>query len=221
MASRRGDQAGGQEDNLNAMSMVMFMRLQEEFQTLKRNNEEELTMLRAENVYMKQKLNEETILNTTSLEIVEPIRRIHQSTYNEASFEATQKRRQETSRTFFGTSVGRHSFFKTIIETPLLENWKNSTMDKHDGSTNIDEHIVIYTTQISFYTWNGVILCQIFPTTLKGVALSWFTLLPPLFIDYFDTLVEKFEAQFSTSRPHQRDFQNEVDKNCQHCDDDA
>ncbi|XP_068483323.1 uncharacterized protein [Phaseolus vulgaris] len=45
-------------------------------------------------------------------------------------------------------------------------------------------------------------MCRVFPTTLKGAALSWFTRLPPLSVDCFDTLVEKFGAQFATSRPH-------------------
>lgn len=76
------------EDNPNVVSMVMLMRLQKEFETLKKTNEEEMSMLRTENAYKQQKLNEETILNTTSLETVEPRIRIHQSTYNEASFEA-------------------------------------------------------------------------------------------------------------------------------------
>jgi len=52
------------------------------------------------------------------------------------------------------------------------------------------------------YTWNDVILCRVFPTTLKGVALSWFTRLPLLSIDCFNTLVKKFGAQFATSRPY-------------------
>jgi len=51
--------------------------------------------------------------------------------------------------------------------------------------------------------WNDVVLCRVFPTTLKGAALSWFTWLPPLSINYFDMLVEKFGAQFATSHPHQ------------------
>ncbi len=45
-------------------------------------------------------------------------------------------------------------------------------------------------------------MCRVFPTTLKGATLSWFTRLPSLSIDCFDTLVEKFGAQFATSRPH-------------------
>ena len=76
------------------------------------------------------------------------------------------------------------------------------TIDKYDGSTDPDEHIAIYTTWISLYTWNDAIMCRVFPTTLKGATLSWFTRLPPLSIDCFDILVGKFGAQFATSRPH-------------------
>jgi len=88
------------------------------------------------------------------------------------------------------------------METPLPDNWKNLTINKYDGSTNPDEHIAAYTTQISLYTWNDVVMCRVFPTTLKGATLSWFTRLPSLCIDCFDMLVEKFGAQFATSRPH-------------------
>jgi len=45
-------------------------------------------------------------------------------------------------------------------------------------------------------------LCRAFPTTLKGATLNWITWLPPLSINYFDTFVAKFKAQFATTRPH-------------------
>jgi len=46
----------------------------------------------------------------------------------------------------------------------------------------------------------------VFPTSLKGASLSWFTKLPPNFIDSFTTLVSKFKAQFATSRAHHLTF---------------
>jgi len=55
--------------------------------------------------------------------------------------------------------------------------------------------------QISLYTWNAI-MCRVFPKSLKGATLSWFTWLPPLSIDCFDTLVENFGAEFAPSRPH-------------------
>ena len=36
----------------------------------------------------------------------------------------------------------------------------------------------------------------------KGLALNWFTRLPPNSIDYFNTLVTRFGIQFATSKPH-------------------
>ena len=59
-----------------------------------------------------------------------------------------------------------------------------------------------YTTHMSLYTSDDAVLCQVFPTSLKGAALSWFTKLPPNSIDSFATLMMKFETQFATSRPH-------------------
>ena len=114
-------------------------------------------------------------------------------------FETTRKRIPKTSGIFVGIFVRRHPFSETIIETPLPKNWNNFTMEKYDGGTDPDEHIAVYTTQISLYTWNDAILCRVFPTTLKGGALSWFTRLPPLSIDCFNTLVKKFGAHFATS----------------------
>nr|KYP44258.1 Retrovirus-related Pol polyprotein from transposon 17.6 [Cajanus cajan] len=45
-------------------------------------------------------------------------------------------------------------------------------------------------------------MCRVFPTSLKGASLSWYTQLPPRSVDSFDTLVRLFSAQYATSRPH-------------------
>jgi len=67
-------------------------------------------------------------------------------------------------------------------------------MEKYDGGTDPYEYIAVYSTHISLYTWNDSILCRVFPTTLKGATMSWFTRLSLLSIDCFNTLVEKFGA---------------------------
>jgi len=55
---------------------------------------------------------------------------------------------------------------------------------------------------MSLYTSNDAILCRVFPTSLKGATLSWFTKLSPNSIDSFATLLTMFETQFATSRSH-------------------
>jgi len=90
-------------------------------------------------------------------------------------------------------STRRHPFTNTIIKVPLPEKWKGFNRDRYDGSTDPDEHMDAYTTHMSLYTSDDVVLCPVFATSLKGAALSWFTKLSPNSIDSFATLVAKFE----------------------------
>nr|KYP45117.1 hypothetical protein KK1_033399 [Cajanus cajan] len=46
-------------------------------------------------------------------------------------------------------------------------------------------------------------MCKVFPTSLKGPALNWFTRLSSRSVDSFTTLSSRFVIQFATSRPHQ------------------
>jgi len=94
----------------------------------------------------------------------------------------------------------KHPFVDGIIETPLPWGWKSLTMDRYDGTTDLDEHIHVYLTQIRLYTSDDTIFCKVFPTSLKGASLSWFTRLAPFSVDYFDTLSYQFGVQFATSK---------------------
>ncbi|XP_020211541.1 uncharacterized protein LOC109796268 [Cajanus cajan] len=59
--------------------------------------------------------------------------------------------------------------------------------------------------QYSSYSNPGSISLEhewVFPTSLKGPALHWYTQLPAGSIDSFATLRRRFVAQYATSRPH-------------------
>nr|KYP44995.1 hypothetical protein KK1_033456 [Cajanus cajan] len=88
------------------------------------------------------------------------------------------------------------------METPLPFGWKPLHIDRYDGTTDLDEHIDLYLTQVNLYTNENVILCRVFPTSLKGSTLAWYTQLPTRSVDSFNTLVRRFTAQYATSRPH-------------------
>ncbi|XP_020221042.1 uncharacterized protein LOC109803778 [Cajanus cajan] len=96
----------------------------------------------------------------------------------------------------------RHPFTPSIMQLPLMDNWKSLPIDKYDGTTDPDEHLDVFLTQVTLSTTDDATLCRIFPTSLKGRALSWFTRLPPNSIDSFNTLSSQFTIQFATSRPH-------------------
>jgi len=98
---QRGEQGGEQEDNVN-MPMAMLVQLQKEFEMLKKNNEEELSMLRAENAHMRRKLQEETVLNS-SFETVQPRAQMNERLHHNESSQ-TKRRLLETSGVFSGAS---------------------------------------------------------------------------------------------------------------------
>ena len=98
--SERGEHSREQEDCQSVMTMAMLIQLQEEFETLKKSNEEELSMLRAENAYMRQRLNEETMLNA-SLDTFQSRTHVNQRENKEESFGVTQR---NTSHYYGNTS---------------------------------------------------------------------------------------------------------------------
>nr|KYP53992.1 hypothetical protein KK1_000157 [Cajanus cajan] len=89
------------------------------------------------------------------------------------------------------------------MQSSLLDHWKSLPLDKYDGTTDPDEHVDIFLTQVTLSTIDDAALCRIFLTSLKGRALSWFTRLPANSIDSFNTPASQFTIQFATSRPHQ------------------
>ena len=102
--------------------MAMLVQLQKEFETLKKNNEEELSMLRAENAHMRRKLQEETILNS-SFETDQPRVQMNERLYHNESSQ-TKRILLENSGAFAGTSSRKHPFYDDILDTPLPDNWK-------------------------------------------------------------------------------------------------
>ncbi|XP_020232009.1 uncharacterized protein LOC109812451 [Cajanus cajan] len=98
---------------------------------------------------------------------------------------------------------GKTPFTPDIAGARLPDNWKNLTLEKYDGTADPEEHLDAFVTQVGLYTDDDAILSKVFPTSLKGPALNWFTRLPPGSIDSFATLSSRFVIQFATSRPHQ------------------
>ena len=76
-------------------------------------------------------------------------------------------------------SMRRHPFTDSIIGVPLLDKWKGFNLDRYDDTTDPDKHMYVYTMYMSLYTSDDAVLCWVFPTSLKGGALSWFTKLSP------------------------------------------
>ncbi|XP_020204205.1 uncharacterized protein LOC109789618 [Cajanus cajan] len=98
--------------------------------------------------------------------------------------------------------VKRHPFIDGIMETPLPLGWKPLNIDRYDNSSDLDEHINAYITQMNQYTNDNALMCRVFPTSLKGPTLTWYTQLSTGSIENFETLVRRFTTQYATSQPH-------------------
>jgi len=70
-----------------------------------------------------------------------------------------------------------------------------------DVSIDLGE-LDIFVTQVGLYISDNAIVCRVFATSLNGLALCYFTDLPPNSIDCFETLVTHFGIQFETSKPY-------------------
>lgn len=73
----------------------------------------------------------------------------------------------------------KNLFVPSIMEATLPSNRKNLTIEKYDGTIDPNEHLNVYIIQVGIYTTDNAILCQVFPTSLKGQTLHWFMGLPP------------------------------------------
>jgi len=67
----------------------------------------------------------------------------------------------------------------------------------YDKTTDPDEHLDVYATQVDLFILEDTILCRVFLVSLKGTMLSWFTWLPPFLVDNFQ--ISMFGEQFATS----------------------
>ena len=85
-----------------------------------------------------------------------------------------------------------HPFTDDIIATPLPDKWRGLTMNLYDGSTDPDEHLNIFRTQMTLYTMDQTVWCKVFSTSLREGPLGWFTKLPQNSVASFDILETKF-----------------------------
>jgi len=158
---------------------------------MRQRNEEEIHALRRENEEMRERRTKNPTTSNQTKNIV--VNEIEQ-----------EESRPQTSTHISSQTEGnrRHPFTDKIMNIELSSNWKGLSMDWYDRMIDPDVHVDIYVTQINLYTGNNAVFCRVFPTSLKGATLSWFTHLPPYSVDKFESLVSKFSSWFATSRPH-------------------
>lgn len=92
------------------------------------------------------------------------------------------------------------------MDTPLPITWNSLNIERYDGTSDPNEHLGTFTTQVNLYSNDDVVMCKVFSTSLKGSMLTWYKPLPPWSIDSFSTLAQCFGVQYATNRPHHTTF---------------
>ena len=164
---------------------TMMMALQKELAEMKKaheeaakKNEEEIKSLQEENRRMKK-----LVEGVLSLAMTNQAGKSYatgaglqaeKDTKNDFTLEMDgESHPSKTANTTAMTGPDRrHPFTDRVMDTPLPDKWKGFNRDRYDGTTDPDEHVDAYTTHMSLYTTDDAVFCQVFPTSLKGGALS-------------------------------------------------
>jgi hypothetical protein len=85
--------------------------------------------------------------------------------------------------------------------TPWPANFRAGTYPKYNGSTDPTQYIMSYQVAVASAGGDDATMAKSFIIALEGPALTWFTRLPPLSIDSWRSLRDKFLLNFQGYRP--------------------
>ncbi|RWW24506.1 hypothetical protein GW17_00011202 [Ensete ventricosum] len=96
-----------------------------------------------------------------------------------------------------GDNTTRGSPFIQEIQDKLISlNFRLSKLEAYDGGSDPVGHVIVFRAQMVLYGTSNVLMCQAFPTTLRGPTQVWYSRLRPSSIISFDKLAKEFELHF-------------------------
>ncbi|XP_048493253.1 uncharacterized protein LOC104883311 [Beta vulgaris subsp. vulgaris] len=148
-------------------------------------------------------------------------KRINRSDYEEAILETeelyhSEEETQGYSRREYSTtgastySAGGHLLIKPKLSpfTPEILNHPMTRIkmpsSKYDGTCYLDDYVAAYEGHMFLYTQVDAIWCKVFPSTLTGIAQTWFKSLKPGSISSFSQLSSTFSTHSVSNRHRER-----------------
>ncbi|RRT67062.1 hypothetical protein B296_00030772 [Ensete ventricosum] len=131
------------------------------------------------------------------LRLAHQLRRVNER-LGEVPKEVT-KSKEETAE----SSRHKSPFAPEIRDKPILANFRLPVLESYDGSSDPTEHVAAFRVQMALYDSSDVMMCRVFPTTLRGPARMWHDRLQPTTIISFDQLARELEQNFHVNaRPN-------------------
>jgi hypothetical protein len=85
--------------------------------------------------------------------------------------------------------------------SPWPANFRAGTYPKYNGSTDPAQYIMSYQVVVASSGGDDATMAKSFIIALEGLALTWYTRLPPLYIDSWRSVRDKFLLNFQGYRP--------------------
>ncbi|RZS14400.1 hypothetical protein BHM03_00046072 [Ensete ventricosum] len=140
--------------------------------------------------------NLDTLSSDSTDSLREQVRQVHQR------LDEVQKEVLKSKGEFGESLKGGSPFTPEIQDEPLPANFRLPSLELYDGSYDPTEHVAIFCAQMALYDTSDVLMCRAIPTTLRGLARTWYYQLKPTSISSFDLLAKEFELNFlASARP--------------------
>ena len=94
--------------------------------------------------------------------------------------------------------ISRSPFTHKIEEGRLLRWFTQPTFTTYNGWTNLVEHVSHFNQRMTVHSKNEALMCKVFASSLRPVAMRWFDNLGAVSIDSFKELTQAFESCFIT-----------------------
>ena len=94
--------------------------------------------------------------------------------------------------------ISKSPFVRRIEKRKLPRRFTQLTFTMYNGRTDSMEHVSYFNQRMAIYSKNEALMCKVFPSSLRPVAMRWFDGLKEDFINSFKELTRVFGDHFFT-----------------------
>ena len=94
--------------------------------------------------------------------------------------------------------ISKSPFVRRINKARLPHRFSQPTFTIYNGRSDPIEHVSHFNQKMAVHYGNEALMCKVFPSSLRPVAMRWFNALEERSIRSFEELTRAFSARFVT-----------------------